>query len=69
MNNSHHKIMEYQLETYLHLKLSYDELQLLSGRIDVLGNSVNLDEVYREKIKLWNISPRMTLWLLHMKNK
>lgn len=23
----------------------------------------------KKKIKLWNISPRMTLWLLHMKNK
>ena len=53
MNQSHHNIMSYQLHKYLKMNLSYDELQLLSGRIDVLGNSINLKQLYRKKIKIW----------------
>ena len=53
INKSHNKVMDYQLMKYLHLKFSFDELQLLSGRIDVLGNCVNLDKLYIKKMKIW----------------
>lgn len=54
INNSHHNIMKYQLKHYLDLNLTFDELQLLSGRVDVLGNSVNLLQVYKLKLRIWN---------------
>lgn len=54
INDSHQKIMNYQLKEYLDLSFDYDELQLLSGRIDVLGNCFHLKKVYNKKLNLWN---------------
>lgn len=54
INDSHQKIMNYQLKKYLGLSFNYDELQLLSGRIDVLGNCFHLEKVYNKKLNLWN---------------
>lgn len=53
INSSHHNIMRYQLKHYLGLDFNFDKLQLLSGRIDVLGNSVNLTKIYSLKLKMW----------------
>lgn len=54
INDSHHEIMSYQLKEYLNLSFNFDELQLLSGRIDVLGNCFHLKKVYNKKQNLWN---------------
>ncbi len=53
MNMSHLKIMSTQLKEYLNIELTFDELQLISGRIDVLGVGKNKEEIYRRKIKVW----------------
>lgn len=53
INDSHNRIMEYQLNKYLNLKFTFDQLQLLSGRIDILGNCINLDKLYKMKCKIW----------------
>ncbi len=53
MNESHHMIMKYQLKKFLDMELSYDELQLLSGRIDVLGFCKNREEIRLNKIQIW----------------
>ena len=54
MNKSHHQIMKYQLKKFFDLSLTFDELQLLSGRVDVLGFSKNKEEVCKRKIEVWN---------------
>ena len=53
LNDSHLDIMRYQLDKYLNMNLTFDELQLLSGRIDVLGHSKNIKKVYYLKKKIW----------------
>ena len=44
---------QYQLKKFLNLHFSFDDLQMLSGRIDVLGLTLKRKYVYQRKIKLW----------------
>lgn len=55
MNESHLNIMRYQMKENLKLDLSFDDLQILNGRIDVIGFSKNKEYVFKRKVKLLNI--------------